>query len=68
LDEPYRLDGAQLMLLDRSSDKGLNVTLFEREEDLPRAFDEDFDAQAGPTTIRNPVEYFEVPLHTLPAS
>jgi hypothetical protein len=56
LDEPYRLDGAQLMLVDRSSGKGLKITFFEREEDLHRAFDEHFDAQAGPTTIHNPVE------------
>ena len=63
---PAGLEGAKmLMLVDRSSGKGLGVTLFDSEEAMRRG-DEALNAMnPGGTERRVSVEFFEVPVHTV---
>jgi hypothetical protein len=63
---PAGLEGARmLMLVDRTSGKGLGVTLFDSEEAMRRG-DEALNAMnPGGTERRVSVEFFEVPVHTV---
>lgn len=63
---PPGLEGAKmLMLVDRSSGKGLGITLFESEEAMRRG-DEALNAMTpGGSGSRSSVEFYEVPVHTL---
>jgi hypothetical protein len=63
---PPGLEGAKmLMLVDRSSGKGIGVTLFESEEAMRRG-DEALNAMSpGAGGQRTSVEFYEVPVHTL---
>ena len=65
-DTPAGLEGAKmLMLIDRSSGKGLGITLFESEDAMRRG-DEALNAMSpGGTERRTSVEFFEVPVQTL---
>ena len=58
-------DAKMLMLVDRTSGKGLGITLFETEDAMRRG-DEALDAMnPGPVERRTSVEFFEVPVHTV---
>ena len=63
---PPGLEGAKmLMLIDRTSGKGLGVTLFDSEEAMQRG-DAALDAMSpGGTERRVSVEFFEVPVQTV---
>jgi hypothetical protein len=63
---PAGLEGAKmLMLVDRSSGKGLGITLFETEEAMRRG-DEALNAMStGATERRTSVEFYEVPVQTV---
>ena len=63
---PPGLEGAKmLMLVDRSSGKGIGITLFEDEEAMRRG-DRALDAMnPGSSERRVSVEFFEVPVQTL---
>ena len=65
-DTPAGLEGAKmLMLIDRSSGKGIGITLFESEDAMRRG-DEALNAMSpGGTERRTSVEFFEVPVQTL---
>jgi len=65
-DVPPGLEGAKmLMLVDRSSGKGIGVTLFEDEEAMRRG-DRALDGMnPGSSERRVSVEFFEVPVQTL---
>jgi hypothetical protein len=65
-DTPAGLEGAKmLMLIDRSSGKGIGITLFESEDAMRRG-DEALTAMSpGGTERRTSVEFFEVPVQTL---
>jgi hypothetical protein len=58
-------DAKMLMLVDRSSGKGIGITLFEDEEAMRRG-DRALDAMnPGSSERRVSVEFFEVPVQTL---
>jgi hypothetical protein len=63
---PEGLEGARmLMLVDRTSGKGLGVTLFESEDAMRRG-DEALNAMSpGSTERRTSVEFYEVPVQTV---
>jgi hypothetical protein len=63
---PAGLEGAKmLMLVNRETGKGLDVTLFESEEAMRRG-DEALNAMnPGGTERRTSVEFFEVPVQTV---
>jgi hypothetical protein len=63
---PAGLEGARmLMLVDRTTGKGLGITLFESEAAMRRG-DEALNAMnPGPSERRTGVEFFEVPVHTV---
>ena len=63
---PAGLEGARmLMLVDRTSGKGLGITLFE-SEDAMRHGDEALDGMSpGASERRVSVEFFEVPVQTV---
>jgi hypothetical protein len=63
---PPGLEGAKmLMLVDRTSGKGLGITLFESEEDMRRG-DQALDAMnPGANERRTSVEFYEVPVQTV---
>jgi hypothetical protein len=63
---PAGLEGAKmLMLVDRTSGKGLGITLFESEEAMRRG-DEALNAMStGSSERRVSVEFYEVPVHTV---
>jgi hypothetical protein len=65
-DTPAGLEGAKmLMLVDRTSGKGVGITLFDSEEAMRRG-DEALNAMnPGGTERRVSVEFFEVPVHTV---
>jgi hypothetical protein len=65
-DTPAGLEGAKmLMLIDRSSGKGIGITLFESEDAMRRG-DEALNAMSpGGTERRTSVEFFEVPVQTV---
>jgi hypothetical protein len=65
-DTPAGLEGAKmLMLIDRSSGKGIGITLFESEDAMRRG-DAALNAMSpGGTERRTSVEFFEVPVQTL---
>jgi len=65
-DTPAGLEGAKMLLLiDRSSGKGIGITLFESEDAMRRG-DEALNAMSpGGTERRTSVEFFEVPVQTL---
>jgi hypothetical protein len=65
-DAPEGLEGAKmLMLIDRTSGKGLGITLFDSEDAMRRG-DEALDAMnPGSTERRVSVEFFEVPVETV---
>ena len=65
-DTPAGLEGAKmLMLIDRSSGKGLGITLFDSEDAMRRG-DEALNAMSpGGTERRTSVEFFEVPVQTV---
>jgi hypothetical protein len=67
-DTPPGLEGARmLMLVDRTSGKGLGITLFESEEAMRRG-DEALNAMSpGATERRTAVEFYEVPVQTVDA-
>jgi hypothetical protein len=67
-DTPAGLEGAKmLMLIDRSSGKGIGITLFESEDAMRRG-DEALNAMSpGGTERRTSVEFFEVPVQTVTA-
>ncbi len=55
------------MLVDRTSGKGLGITLFESEEAMRRG-DEALNAMSpGATERRTAVEFYEVPVQTVDA-
>ena len=58
-------DAKMLMLVDRTSGKGLSVTLYDSEEAMRRG-DEALNAMnPGSTERRTSVEFYEVPVHTV---
>jgi hypothetical protein len=63
---PPGLEGAKmLMLVDRTSGKGVGITLFESEEAMRRG-DEALNAMnPGARERRTSVEFFEVPVQTV---
>jgi len=63
---PPGLEGAKmLMLVDRSSGKGVGITLFDSEEAMRRG-DEALNAMnPGGSERRTSVEFFEVPVQTV---
>jgi len=63
---PPGLEGAKmLMLIDRTTGKGLGVTLFESEEAMRRG-DEALNAMnPGGGGRRTSVDFYEVPVHTV---
>jgi hypothetical protein len=65
-DTPAGLEGAKmLMLVDRTSGKGLGVTLFDSDEAMRRG-DEALNAMsAGGSERRTSVEFYEVPVQTI---
>jgi len=65
-DTPGGLQGARMMMLiDRSSGKGVGITLFDSEEAM-RKGDEELNAMSpGGTERRVSVEFFEVPVQTV---
>ena len=65
-DTPGGLQGAKmLMLIDRSSGKGVGITLFDSEEAM-RQGDEALNAMSpGGSERRVSVEFFEVPVQTV---
>ena len=65
-DTPGGLEGAKMMMLvDRSSGKGVGITLFDSEEAM-RKGDEALNAMSpGGTEQRVSVEFFEVPVQTV---
>jgi hypothetical protein len=65
-DTPPGLEGAKmLMLVDRTTGKGLGVTLFESEEAMRRG-DEALNAMdPGANERRTSVEFYEVPVQTV---
>ncbi|HET7171380.1 MAG TPA: hypothetical protein VFI18_07075 [Gaiellales bacterium] len=65
-DTPGGLQGARMMMLiDRSSGKGVGITLFDSEEAM-RKGDEALNAMSpGGTERRVSVEFFEVPVQTV---
>jgi hypothetical protein len=65
-DTPGGLEGARMMMLiDRSSGKGVGITLFDSEEAM-RKGDEALNAMSpGGTERRVSVEFFEVPVQTV---
>jgi len=65
-DTPAGLEGAKmLMLVDRTSGKGLGVTLFDSEEAMRRG-DEALNAMsAGGSERRTSVAFYEVPVQTI---
>jgi len=67
-DTPPGLEGARmLMLVDRTTGKGLGITLFESEEAMRRG-DEALNAMSpGATERRTAVEFYEVPVQTVDA-
>ena len=67
-DTPPGLEGARmLMLVDRTTGKGLGITLFESEEAMRRG-DEALNAMSpGATESRTAVEFYEVPVQTVDA-
>ena len=60
------LEGAKmLMLVDRTTGKGMGITLFESEEAMRRG-DEALNAMdPGATERRTSVEFYEVPVETI---
>jgi hypothetical protein len=63
---PPGLEGAKmLMLVDRSSGKGVGITLFESEEAMRRGDQALNSMNPGPTERRVSVEFFEVPVQNL---
>jgi hypothetical protein len=59
------LEGAKLlMLLDRTSGKGIGITLFESEEAMRRG-DEALNQMNPSSGSRTSVEFYEVPVDTL---
>jgi hypothetical protein len=64
-DPPPGLEGAKLlMLLDRTSGKGIGITLFESEEAMRRG-DEALNQMNPSSGSRTSVEFYEVPVDTL---
>ena len=65
-DTPGGLQGARMMMLiDRSSGKGVGITLFDSEEAM-RKGDEALNAMSpGGSERRVSVEFFEVPVQTV---
>jgi hypothetical protein len=64
---PPGLEGAKmLMLVDRTTGRGLGITLFDTEEAMRRG-DEALNAMnpGAAATQRTGVEFYEVPVHTL---
>ena len=63
---PAALEGAKmLMLVDRSTGKGLGITLFDSEDAMRRG-DEALNAMnPGAGERRLSVEFYEVPVHSL---
>ena len=62
---PEGLEGAKmLMLVDRTSGKGVGITLFESEEAMRRG-DEALNAMNPDGGRRTSVEYYEVPVETI---
>ena len=63
---PAGLEGAKmLMLVNRTTGKGLGITLFESEEEMRRG-DEALNAMSpGGTERRTSVEFYEVPVRTV---
>jgi hypothetical protein len=58
-------DAKMMMLVDRSSGKGLGITLFESEEAMRRG-DEALNAMSpGAGERRTSVEFYEVPVQTV---
>jgi hypothetical protein len=65
-DTPAGLEGAKmLMLIDRSSGKGIGITLFESEDAMRRGHEALNAMSPGGTERRTSVEFFEVPVQTL---
>src|SRR5262245_10176622 len=63
---PLGLEGAKmLMLVDRTSGKGVGITLFESEEAMRRGDQTLDDMNPGSTESRVSVEFFEVPVQTV---
>jgi hypothetical protein len=63
---PAGLEGAKMMMLvDRSTGKGVGITLFDSEEAMRRG-DEALNAMSpGGSERRTSVEFFEVPVQTV---
>ena len=63
---PPGLEGAKMMMLiDRSTGKGVGITLFESEDAMRRG-DETLNAMSpGGSERRTSVEFFEVPVQTV---
>jgi hypothetical protein len=63
---PPALEGAKmLMLVDRTSGKGLGITLYDSEDAMKRG-DEALNAMdPGPGAGRRSVEFYEVPVQTV---
>jgi hypothetical protein len=62
---PEGLEGAKmLMLIDRSSGKGLGITLFDSEDAMRRG-DETLNAMSPEGGRRTAVEFYEVPVETI---
>ena len=65
-DPPKGLEGVKmLMLVDRSSGKGLGITLFESEEAMRRGDEALNEMNPGTSGSRTSVDFFEVPVQTL---
>jgi len=63
---PAGLEGAKMMMLiDRTSGKGLGITLFESEEAMRRGDEALNEMNRGGGGQRVAVEFYEVPVHTL---
>jgi len=64
---PPGLEGAKMMMLvDRTSGRGLGITLFESEESMRRG-DEALNAMSSHASVerRTAVEFYEVPVQTV---
>jgi hypothetical protein len=62
---PEGLEGAKmLMLVDRTSGKGIGITLFDSEDAMRRG-DETLNAMSPDAGRRTSVEFYEVPVETI---
>jgi hypothetical protein len=57
-------DSKMMMLVDRSSGKGLGITLYESEDAMRRG-DEALNAMNPPGGRRTSVDFYEVPVQTI---